>query len=145
LKSAGINVAEKYIKMTSIPIIYVQQKTNTPISTPSDVNIITYPDLINTIRKLLNEISEAIKKLVSRESDARNSVANILACFDLVRKDIENFLREKEASKNLKSFETAIGVLNHYVEGYYENEELVKEKLEVLKRILEAIIKILLP
>jgi len=138
LRSRGVDVAVKYSEEASKPVVYIQQEISDPIATPSGLKIIAKPDPRSTLYKLLVQVMEARIKILSRESDAKSSIAYLLDCIDLAPRDVERVFREKG---KLDDFVEAKKVLEHYTRGYMIDDRIVREKLERLESILKAAVE----
>jgi len=143
LRRLGVNINVIYNEISKKNIVFIRERIETPIKTPSGLIIRAQPDLTNTIRKLINDILETILKLDKEESDAKRGIRYILCMYDLVRNDIESFLRERGSSRNLDTIERAVYSLDNYAKGYIDDKKIARENLEELKSVLNAIVDIL--
>ena len=142
LRKRGVDMNVSYNEVSKKYSVFILEKTETPIETPSGLRIQPQPDYFKTIDRLIHEIYEAISKLNNRESDARDCVCNILSKYDLISDFVESFLKEKKSQRNLKIIERAVSSLETYAKGYNIDEKIAKENLKDLKRVLEAIVEI---
>jgi len=136
LRRRGVSINVSYSGISNKYTVFIREEIETPIKTPSGLVIQARPDPIDTIERLIIDILETISKLDKGESDARNSIHDILAKYDVVAIDIESFLRKRKSLRNLNRIEKAVRSLENYAKGYTIDKNIARENLEELKRVL---------